>query len=130
VAGGITIVPSSLPEARSLMDAGRVKSLAIMDEKRNPVFPNVPPLKEQTGSTWAIGAWRGIVGPKGLPDDVSKRLTAALEKIYNSKDYTEFMGQRGFGVKFAAGSEFGQFMGQSDESLGAVMKKVGLAKDN
>jgi hypothetical protein len=38
------------------------------------------------------------------------------------------MNQRGFGVKFAAGDEFLQFWKKSDEDLGAVMKKVGLAK--
>ncbi|MDQ4059937.1 MAG: tripartite tricarboxylate transporter substrate binding protein, partial [Pseudomonadota bacterium] len=128
VAGGVEIVPCSLPEARSLIEAGRVKSLAIMDEQRNPVFPNVPTLKEQTGSAWAIGAWRGIVGPKGMPADISKKLTEALDKIYKSKDYNDFMSQRGFGVKFAAGEDFLKFWTKSDEDLGAVMKKVGLAK--
>jgi len=88
----------------------------------------VPTLKEQTGSEWTIGAWRGIVGPKGLPEDVSKRLITALEKIYNSKDYNDFMSQRGFGVKYAAGDAFLTFWTKSDEDLGAVMKKVGIAK--
>jgi tripartite-type tricarboxylate transporter receptor subunit TctC len=128
MAGGVEIVPCSLPEARSLIDAGRVKSLAIMDPERNPTFPNVPTLKEQTGSDWAIGAWRGIVGPKGLPEDVSKRLIAALDKIYKGNEYKEFMSQRGFGVRWAPGDEFLAFWTKSDEDLGAVMKKVGLAK--
>jgi tripartite-type tricarboxylate transporter receptor subunit TctC len=128
VAGGVEIVPCSLPEARSLIDASRVKSIAIMNPERNPTFPNVPTLAEQTGSQWAIGAWRGIVGPKGMPADVTKRLTNALDKIYKSKEYNDFMNQRGFGVKFAAGEEFLAFWRKSDEDLGAVMKKVGLAK--
>jgi tripartite-type tricarboxylate transporter receptor subunit TctC len=128
VAGGVEIVPCSLPEARSLIDAGRVKSIAIMNPERNPTFPNIPTLAEQTGSQWAIGAWRGIVGPKGMPADVTKRLTDALDKIYKGKEYNDFMNQRGFGVKFAAGEEFLSFWRKSDEDLGAVMKKVGLAK--
>jgi tripartite-type tricarboxylate transporter receptor subunit TctC len=128
VAGGVEIVPCSLPEARSLIDAGRVKSLAVMDPERNPAFPNVPTLAEQTGSKWAVGAWRGMVGPKDLPAEVTKRLVDAFGKIYKSKDYTDFMSQRGFGVKFAAGDEFLTFWKKSDEDLGAVMKKVGLAK--
>jgi tripartite-type tricarboxylate transporter receptor subunit TctC len=128
VAGGVEIVPSSIPEARSLIDAGRVKSIAIMNPERNPTFPDVPTLEEQTGSKWAIGAWRGIVGPKGMPEDVTKRLTEAMGKIYKSKEYNDFMNQRGFGVKYAAGDEFLQFWKKSDEDLGAVMKKVGLAK--
>ncbi|MXQ10609.1 Bug family tripartite tricarboxylate transporter substrate binding protein [Microvirga makkahensis] len=128
VAGGVEVVPCSLPEARSLIDAGRVKSIAIMNPERNPAFPNVPTLAEQTGSQWEIGAWRGIVGPKDMPADVTKRLAEALDKIYKSKEYNDFMNQRGFGMKFAAGEEFLAFWKKSDEDLGAVMKKVGLAK--
>jgi tripartite-type tricarboxylate transporter receptor subunit TctC len=128
VAGGVEIVPCSLPEARSLIEAGRVKSLAIMDEVRNPAFPNVPTLAEQTGSQWAIGAWRGMVAPKGLPADVTNRLVDAFDKIYNGTEYKEFMNQRGFGVRFASGDAFLAFWKKSDEDLGAVMKKVGLAK--
>jgi hypothetical protein len=33
-----------LPEARSLIDAGKVKSLAIMDSKPSALYPNVPTL--------------------------------------------------------------------------------------
>lgn len=128
LAGGVDIVPCSLPEARSLIDAGRVKSLAIMSDKRAALFPDVPTLKEATGSDWMLGAWRGVVGPKGLPDDVSKTLIAALEKVYNSKEYKEFMAGRGYGVRWASGQEFESFMAQSNESLGSVMKAVGLAK--
>ena len=45
VAGGVEIAPVSLPEARSLIDAGKVKSLAIMNDKPSALYPNVPTLK-------------------------------------------------------------------------------------
>ncbi|WP_083784718.1 Bug family tripartite tricarboxylate transporter substrate binding protein [Methylobacterium sp. 4-46] len=128
VAGGVTIVPCSIPEARSLIEAGRVKSLAIMDETPNPIFPKVPTLRAETGSSWTIGAWRGVVAPKGLPEDIAKKLIAVLDKVYNSKDYKDFMGGRGFGIRHAAGPDFLSFWEKSDADLGAVMKKVGIAK--
>src|SRR5438874_397771 len=49
VAGGIDIAPCSLPEARSLIDAGKVKSLAIMADKPAALYPNVPTLKSAIG---------------------------------------------------------------------------------
>ncbi|GBD49548.1 tripartite tricarboxylate transporter substrate binding protein [Methylopila sp. Yamaguchi] len=128
VAGGVQIVPCSIPEARSLIDAGRVKSLAVMGAERNAAFPNVPTLKETVGVVWEMGAWRGIVAPKGLPEDVQKVLIPALKKVYESKEYTDFMSSRGFGAVWAEGPEFGAFMAKGDAELGAVMKKVGLAR--
>ncbi|MEW6254338.1 MAG: tripartite tricarboxylate transporter substrate binding protein [Pseudomonadota bacterium] len=128
VSGGVQIVTCSLPEARSLIEAGRVKSLAIMAKERSKLFPDVPTLKEATGSDWTIGAWRGIAGPKGLPKEAVDKLIPALKKAYESKEYQDFLSSRGFGGRWAEGAAFATFMAESDASLGAVMKEVGLAK--
>src|SRR5213082_3046963 len=90
VAGGVQIAPVSLPEARSLIDAGKVKSLAVMADKRAGLYPNVPTLKEATGSSWTMAAWRGIAAPKGLPPDVTDKLATSIKKIAASKEYTDF----------------------------------------
>ena len=128
VAGGIEIVPCSLPEARSLIDSGKVRSLAIMDAKPAALYPNVPTLKSATGSDWTLAAWRGIVAPKGLPKEIADKLLAALEKVHKSAEFNDFMKQRGFGVMWAPSAEFAAFMEKSDKDLGAVMKAVGIAK--
>jgi len=128
IAGGVEIAPVSLPEARSLIDAGKVRSLAIMNDKPAALYPNVPTLKAATGSNWTMAAWRGIVAPKGIPAEARDKLSAALKKIVASKDYTDFMASRGFGVIYADPEEFGKFMARSDAELGATMKAVGIAK--
>jgi tripartite-type tricarboxylate transporter receptor subunit TctC len=128
VAGGVEVAPVSLPEARSLIDAGKVRSLAIMADKPSALYPNVPTLKSATGSDWQMAAWRGIVAPKGIPNDVRDKLAAAIRKIAASKEYTEFMASRGFGVIYAGPDDFAKFMAKSDADLGATMKAVGLVK--
>jgi tripartite-type tricarboxylate transporter receptor subunit TctC len=127
-AGGIDVVSCSVPEARSMLDANRARSLAVMSTKRNPIFPNVPTLKEATGSDWQMAAWRGMAGPKGMPKDAVDRLASALKRVYDSKEYQEFMAGRGFGVIYGNPQEFAAFMAKSDEDLGKVMKSVGIAK--
>src|SRR3954470_23829601 len=62
VAGGIEVAPVSLPEARSLIDAGKVRSLAVMADKPASLYPNVPTLKQAIGSDWTMFARSGIVG--------------------------------------------------------------------
>ena len=127
-AGGVEFVPCSLPEARSLIDAGKVRSLAVMNKTRSALFPNVPTLKEATGSDWATGAWRGIAAPKGLPAPVAARLEASVKKAYDSKEYKDFMAQRGFGLLWGSGTEFAAFMAKGDADMKAVMTAVGLIK--
>jgi tripartite-type tricarboxylate transporter receptor subunit TctC len=128
VAGGVEFAPVSLPEARSLIDAGKVKSLAVMASSRSALFPNVPTLKEATGSDWATGAWRGIAAPKGLPPAVAARLEASVKKAYDSKEYKDFMAQRGFGMLWGNSGEFASFMAKGDADMKAVMTAVGIAK--
>lgn len=128
VAGGVEVAPVSLPEARSLIDAGKVRSLAIMDDKPSALYPNVPTLKSVTGSNWTMAAWRGIVAPKGIPAEAREKLSAVVRKVAASKEYTDFMASRGYGVIYAGPEEFGRFMAKSDAELGATMKAVGLVK--
>jgi tripartite-type tricarboxylate transporter receptor subunit TctC len=128
MAGGVDIAPVSLPEARSLIDAGKVRSLAIMNDKPSALYPNVPTLKSAIGSDWTMAAWRGLVAPKGIPAEARDKLSAALKKIATSKEYNEFMSSRGFGVIYAGPEEFAKFMAKSDTELGATMKAVGIAK--
>lgn len=128
VAGGVDIVPCSIPEARALIDAGKVKSLAIFADKPPALYPNLPTIKQATGSNWQTAAWRGFAMPKGTPKDVVDKLTTAIQKAYESKEYKDFLAQRGFGSEWAREDDFAKYMAKGDADMGKVMKAVGIAK--
>jgi tripartite-type tricarboxylate transporter receptor subunit TctC len=128
VAGGVDFVTSSLAEGRALIEAGEVRALANMGDTRLGIFPDVPTLKEATGSDWTVGAWRMVTGPKGIPEEVVSVLVPALEKAYNSAEYKEFMEGRGFGMVWRPADEARAFMKKADTDFGEVMTKAGLAK--
>ncbi|MGB3934557.1 MAG: tripartite tricarboxylate transporter substrate binding protein [Burkholderiales bacterium] len=128
VAGGVEVVPCSIPEARAMIDAGKVRALSIMDANPPTLYPNVPTLQKEIGSKWTMAAWRVIAAPKGIPADVQNTLGGALKKVYDSKEYKDFMASRGFGVVWADAEGTGKFMAKSDADMGATLKAVGLAK--
>lgn len=127
-AGGIDIAPVALPEARSMIDAGKARPLAIMANAPAALYPQVPTLKSATGSDWTMGVWRGIAGPKGLPADVQARMEAVLKKINDSKEFRDFMANRGFGVAYADGPAFGKFMDKGDADMGQTLQALGMTK--
>lgn len=129
VAGGVDIVPSSLAEGRSMIDAGRVVPLASMSAERQGAFPDVPTLAESTGSDWTVAVWRSVAAPDGLPDDVKTKLMDAIETAYNSDEYQTFMKDRGFGLRWARGDDATQIVADDDAAFGEVMKKAGLAAE-
>lgn len=128
VAGGIDIVPCSIPEARAMLDAGRARSLAIMAPERDPQFPDIPTLKESLGVDYQTAVLRGIGGPLKMPAEIAQTLTGALERVYKSNEYSEFMKSRGFGMDWGDGAAFGKVLAETDAAMGEAMRAAGLAK--
>ena len=127
MAGGIQVVFCSLPEARALLDAKRVRALAVMAEKRAEVWPDVPTLKE-LGFNWSTGAWRGLAVPPGTPADIVAVLEKSAEKSLNSPQFKEFMQKNGFGIWYKPAAEFDKFLAQEDEVKGKLMKEAGITQ--
>lgn len=126
-AGGVDIVFSSLPEIESMRQSGRVKALAVLANERVDSFEDIPSAKELTGSEWSQGSWRGLVGPEGLPEEVTARLSEATEKVWNSEQFQDFMASRGYGTVWEDAEGFRAFMKDQDEKNAATIEKLGLA---
>jgi len=129
IAGGVDLITPSLPEGRALIEAGKVRPLASMGESRLGLFPDVPTLKEATGSDWTVGAWRMIAGPNGIPQEALDVLVPAVKRAYDSAEYKKFMDGRGFGMVYRNPEDATAFMKKGDTSFGKVMKAAGLTKE-
>ena len=127
-ANGVDFVSCSLPEARALLSAGKIKSLAFMAEKRAAIFPDVPTLKEASGSPWVKGVWRGMAGPKGMPAEIAGRYEALFKKVHESDGFKTFMDERGFDRLWGDSVQFAAFMKKDNAEIGDLLKLMGLAK--
>ncbi len=127
-AGGVDFVSCSMPEAEALIKAGRIRSLTFMSAKRAANFPDVPTVEEATGHKWHKGVWRGMAGPKGLPKEIAAQYEAVIKKIWDSKEFQEFMTKRGFDVVWMDSGKFAAFMKEDNQDVGKTLKLLGLAK--
>jgi tripartite-type tricarboxylate transporter receptor subunit TctC len=127
-AGGLDFTTCSVPEARAMLDANRARSLAVMAPARLSAFPTIPTLQEAMGIDFTTGAMRIIAGPAGLPAEVVAAVGPALKKVYDSKEYQDFMNARGFGLVYADAAGAGKALAEADAMLGDAMKAAGLAK--
>ena len=125
-AGGVDIGPSTLPEAKSLMDAGKLRPLVVLAPERSDSNPDVPTVMEATGMDVVGGTWRSVVGPKGMPDAVVEKLASSMEKIYADPEFKSQMAKLGYGLRYAKGKEFTDFMAKMHASNGVLLKKLGL----
>ena len=127
MAGGIDMSTCSLPEAATLIDAGKVRPLAIMASEKDPKFPDVPTLKE-LGIDWTCGAWRGITAPVGTPPEIIAVLEKAVETVVRSDEFMKFMKNRGFGIYWLNSADFAKALAQADKDNGEIMKAAGIAR--
>jgi len=127
-AGGVHFGVASLPEGQALIDAGRIRPLAIFADKRAAAKPDLPTFVEATGKAWSIGSWRGLVAPKGTPTEILDKLQKAVGKVVADPTYLKFMASRGYATQWTPGEECIAFMKKSDADVGATLRTVGIAK--
>jgi tripartite-type tricarboxylate transporter receptor subunit TctC len=88
VSGQIDFVISGVSGVQSLVQAGRLRALAITGDKRAPALPQVPTFQE-AGVPLAeakFGSWWGILAPAGTPRPILVQLNQAVAKALASSD--------------------------------------------
>ncbi|MCA9136811.1 MAG: tripartite tricarboxylate transporter TctB family protein [Planctomycetales bacterium] len=122
MAGGLEVVCCSIPEARALVDAGEIRCLGVMSSQRSAAAPDVPTFAER-GIDWSMGAWRGLMFPKGVPKDRVTKMRKAVLNVANSHEFQQFMDAAGFQVAVSDGDEFAKFLSRSDSDFGKLFNQ-------
>ncbi|HSE93170.1 MAG TPA: tripartite tricarboxylate transporter substrate binding protein, partial [Methylomirabilota bacterium] len=96
--GHIDLTDSNLTQ-KGKVEAGQLKFLAIATEKRLPDAPSVPTLKE-LGVNVVYAVTRGLMVPKGTPQEVVARIEDACKKATSEPKFAEDMAKQGTFVRF------------------------------
>jgi tripartite-type tricarboxylate transporter receptor subunit TctC len=86
VANQIPLSVSLLPTIEGFIKSGKVRALAISDAKRNPLIPTVPTLEESGFPDFVTFEWWAMLGPEGMPKDITNKINAELVRILNMQD--------------------------------------------
>jgi tripartite-type tricarboxylate transporter receptor subunit TctC len=65
--------------AKELINAGKMKAFMVSRTQRDPVYPNLPTFDEAGLKGADMPVWMAIMGPTGLPADVTGKLLGALD---------------------------------------------------
>ena len=126
LSGGLDMVCCSLPEARTLLEAGEITCLGVMAQQRVEGHEEVPTFVEQ-GVPWSIGGWRGIGLPRKTSPEIVSRVSAALERAVTGKtrvggkNFAELMAPQGFNVSWEPAETFAKSLDRTDRALGELM---------
>lgn len=123
--GHVDAVAVSPGEVVTHVQSGKLKTLAVMADRRVKGFENVPTLKER-GIDVSIGTWRGIAVPKGTPPDVVAVLTEATRKSADEPVLREALDRLSMGYAYADADAFRANMRRDNETFRQLVAKLGI----
>jgi tripartite-type tricarboxylate transporter receptor subunit TctC len=110
------------------LQAGKLVPLAIADRQRSKLMPNVPTLTE-LGYDVQVSAWMGLLGPKGLPADITSRLNSLMNEILKMPDVIAKMNALGIEPVGGDPSVLARQIAEDDDRFGKLVKAFGITAD-
>jgi tripartite-type tricarboxylate transporter receptor subunit TctC len=82
MAGEIDFLFNGIGASQALVDAGKLRAIAVTGRDRSPALPKVPTLKETGYDGFEdVLVWLGMLAPAGTPGPIAKKLEAGLMRI-------------------------------------------------
>jgi Uncharacterized protein conserved in bacteria len=122
VNGSSIMMFDSIAGSSSLVQAGKLKFLAVASNSRTTTLPNVPTLAEAGVKNVAADNLFGVLAPKGTPQPIIDRLSKALEHVLADKDLQAKLASQGAELRFMPAAEFGKTIVEEHRYWGDVVR--------
>ena len=127
VASGVNqVLISSIAAARPVVDAGKVRRIAITSEKRFPGLPDLPSISEAVPGV-VMNGWFAVVAPAGTPADVIAKLNREIGEYLKGADIQQRLLSFGLATEGAGTPEStGRFIREQQEQWRALAKELDI----
>ena len=125
--GGHVMVLAGGSEAYPMIEAGKIRALAVWTEKRLERLPDVPTLTE-TGFPFVFDSPYGIAGPKGMDPAIVKRLHDAIKAALEDPKAIEVRNKFNMLDRYMDSSAYATFNAKLYEKEKKQLIEIGLAK--
>jgi len=125
IAGHIEVMPGAEPSAKSHINAGTVKALAVFAPQRLPGLPNVPTSRE-AGVPFEMSFWWGVMVPGRTPPEIVNAISAATMSAIRDPDMRRKMSEAGVTRVGGTVDEVETFFRGQYDGWGGVLPSLGL----
>jgi tripartite-type tricarboxylate transporter receptor subunit TctC len=95
LAGNLQILTGGTTTLLPYVKGGKLRALATSATKRLTAAPDIPTYGEQGFPTLEFNLWHGMIGPKGIPDDIVARMNRALDAVLKSPEVSDRLAEDG-----------------------------------
>jgi tripartite-type tricarboxylate transporter receptor subunit TctC len=119
-------VLSEIPnkQIESYVAAGKVRLLAVADDKRMKEFPNVPTTAEAGFPDIRLSHWAGIFATKGTPDAVLDKLNAEIQAAIQTDAFKAGAAQQNAVLLVGNRAEFTRQIRSEADTLGKIASEL------
>ena len=127
LAGDTQVTFATSPSVLPLVQAGRLRALAVTSRARSPLVPNLPGMEEAGLAGYDLSVWYGFFAPAGTPVEVVKRLFDATGLTLQNPKLKEILARDGTEtVSSRSPEDFGAFVGRETKLWGPVIRNAGM----
>lgn len=127
IGGQMSVKVGNIGDTKPGLDNGTMRVLAVATEKRDSRIPDVPTLKE-LGLDIVASVPRGIVYPKGTPDECVRIFGDAIRKTSEDPDYIAALAKQGLKPEVRIGQEHRAYLEQLWERTTHILEAAGEIK--
>ena len=128
IAGRVPVSVQSMPSAVSFIQAGKLKVLAVANEKRVNALPDVPAVSE-TVKGYGATPWYGVFAPAGTPKPIVAKLHVEIVKALGDKELQEKMKAQGAEVAHSTPEQFAALIKEELPKWAKLVKASGAQVD-
>jgi tripartite-type tricarboxylate transporter receptor subunit TctC len=130
LAGDTQLSFATPPSVLPLVQAGRLRALAITSRAATPLIPGVPGMAEAGLPDYEIGFWYGFFVPAGTPPEVVRRLFEATSQVVNAPETGRILAREGTETAGSASpEEFARFLAEDAKLWTRLVKESGAKAD-
>ena len=126
IGGQIPLTFDTSVAAMPQMATGKVKAIAVTSRQRSPQMPQVPSVAEAGFPDYEMVPWIGYVGRRGMPAEVSARLSKAIKDSLNDPAVKAELQKVGLDVLFEPGSVYDKRVAQELPLLRAYVHRANI----
>lgn len=125
-AGQVPFMFDQMTAAVSLVQAGKLKLLAVTTGQRIALAPQLPTMVEAGVPGFEMSSWQAVYAPKGTPRPIVARLNAEIRKILAMPDVKDKLGtQLGMEIVASTPEELAAHMQKEIPRWGELVRKSG-----
>ena len=120
---------TTLGSALPLMQAGRIKLIAIAAPARSRAQPDVPTITEAGGPPMQVGSWLAVMAPRGTPPDVVRKINADVNRVLADPEVVAQLANFGFDGASQTPEQLGEEIRADAKKYAELVKRTGASAD-